>query len=79
MARRRKPPHWSELHPAGLKPDAEALLPPDGGETPQDEPGGQGGGKPLPEPAKPPSTRPRPRRPGEYQHLKSDDDGAGDI
>jgi hypothetical protein len=74
IRRRRGPPHWSDLHPAGLTPGADDVMPPERTETPQDGPEGQGGNKPLLKPEQPASTRPRPRQPGEYRPLKGEDD-----
>ena len=74
LRRRRKPLHWSERFPAGVRPEV-ADMPPDATQEPQDEGEGQGA-EPRPEPETAPSARKRRPPPRNYDDLKeSPDDG----
>ena len=74
LRRRRKPLHWSERFPAGVRPEV-ADMPPDATQEPQDEGEGQGA-EPRPEPETAPSARKRRPPPRNYEDLKgAKDDG----
>ena len=75
LRRRRKPLHWSERFPAGVRPEV-ADMPPDATQEPQDEGEGRGATEPRPEPETAPSARKRRPPPRNYDDLKeSPDDG----
>jgi len=72
VTRKRKPVHWSQLHPPRLKPSAE--IQPDTAHEPQDEAVGQGAAiAPAAETA--PAARKRRPPPRNYADLKLDDEG----
>ena len=62
LRRRRKPLHWSERFPAGVRPEV-ADMPPAGAE-------GQGAANPRPEPETVPNARKSRPRPRNYDDLK---------
>lgn len=74
LRRTRKPPHWSERFPGGVRPGV-ADVPSDAAQGPQEAADGQGvpTARPSPEKASSPRrARPRPRN---YDLLKPTDEG----
>jgi hypothetical protein len=70
----KKPPHWSELYPPGIRPGSIPDAAPEPTQEPQDKAAGQGGTIPAPKPETAHNTRKQRPPPRNYAILKPDED-----